>query len=134
MARAGSVIAPGPFTFLRLGFNSQNVFLPGRWSGCDSRQPHQFFQAARQHAAESPKLSSLRAARRQPAIFIWGRGRQAMHLPCKQAYVGALPTDSTISLRGTRLMHRERSHKPFEAGVIPGLATIFKGSDPARGL
>jgi len=26
-----------------------------------------------------------------------------MHLPCKQAYVGALPTDSTISLRGTRL-------------------------------
>src|SRR5439155_9340137 len=26
----------------------------------------------------------------------WGRGRQAMHLPCKQAYVGALPTDSTI--------------------------------------
>ena len=25
----------------------------------------------------------------------WGRGRQAMHLPCKQAYVGALPTDST---------------------------------------
>ena len=28
--------------------------------------------------------------------FKWGRGRQAMHLPCKQAYVGALPTDSTI--------------------------------------
>src|SRR5258705_5692323 len=54
-----------------------------------------FLQAARQHAAESPKLRSLRAARRQPAIFIWGRGRQAMHLPCKQAYMGALPTDST---------------------------------------
>ena len=29
-----------------------------------------------------------------------GRGRQAMHLPCKQAHVGALPIDSTISLRG----------------------------------
>src|SRR6266700_3863355 len=82
----------------------------------------------------SPKLSLLRAARRQPAIFIWGRGRQEMHLPCKQAYVGALPTDSTISLRGTRLKHRGRSHKPFEAGVIPAPATIFKGSDPARGL
>src|SRR5581483_8075897 len=27
----------------------------------------------------------------------WGRGRQAMHLPCKQVNVGALPTDSTIS-------------------------------------
>ena len=25
----------------------------------------------------------------------WGRGRQAMHLPCKQVDVGALPTDST---------------------------------------
>ena len=59
-------------------------------------------QAERQHAAESPKLSLLRAARRQPAIFR-GRGRQAMHLPCKQADMGALPTDSTISLRGTRL-------------------------------
>jgi hypothetical protein len=53
-------------------------------------------QAERQHAAESPKLSLLRAARRQPAIFR-GRGRQAMHLPCKQGYVGAIPTDSTIS-------------------------------------
>src|SRR6266566_3508751 len=134
MARAGSVIAPGPFTFLRLGFNSQNVFLPGRWSGCDSRQPHQFFQAARQHAAESPKLSSLRAARRQPAIFIWGRGRQAMHLPCKQAYVGALPTDSTISLRETRPMHREKPHKLLQVGVTPTPATNFQGSDPAARL
>src|ERR1051325_9673877 len=26
----------------------------------------------------------------------WGRGRQAMHLLCKQVDVGALPTDSTI--------------------------------------
>ena len=67
-------------------------------------------QAERQHAAESPKLSLLRAARRQPAIFR-GRGRQAMHLPCKQVDVGALPTDSTISLRGTRLKHREKPHK-----------------------
>src|SRR5438094_1653940 len=57
----------------------------------------------------------------------WGRGRQAMHLPCKQAYVGALPTDSTISLRGTRLKHRGRSHKPFEAGVIPAPRSHFPG-------
>ncbi len=27
--------------------------------------------------------------------FFRGRGRQAMHLPCKQVDVGALPTDST---------------------------------------
>ena len=72
-----------------------------------------------------PKLSLLRAARRQPAIFR-GRGRQVMHLPCKQVDMGALPIDSTISLRGTRLKHRGRSHKPFEAGVIPAPATNFR--------
>ena len=86
-------------------------------SGCDSRQPHQFLQAARQHAAESPKLSSLRAARRQPAVsifFIWGRGRQAMHLPCKQAYVGALPTDST-SLRPLRCGGRRLPRRSSES-------------------
>src|SRR5438552_11395259 len=55
-----------------------------------------------------------------------GRGRQVMHLPCKQAYAGALPADSTISLRGTRLKHRGRCHKPFEAGVIPAPATNFR--------
>src|ERR1043166_2736620 len=38
--------------------------IPGSRTNCS--------QAARQHAAESPKLSSLRAARRQPAIFILG--------------------------------------------------------------
>ena len=126
--------APGPFNFRGCDLTAR---IPPRHGGSPGAIPGSrtnFLQAARQHAAESPKLSLLRAARRQPAIFFWGRGRQAMHLPCKQAYVGALPTDSTISLRGTRLMHRERSHKPFEAGVIPAPATIFKGSDPARGL
>ena len=96
-------------------------------------------QAARQHAAESPKLSSLRAARRQPAIFIWGRGRQAMHLLCKQVDVGALPTGSTISLRETRPMHREKPHKLLQVGVTPTPATNYlrgaiKGSDPAARL
>src|SRR6266699_5408086 len=134
MARAGSVIAPGPFTFLRLGFNSQNVFLPGRWSGCDSRQPHQFFQAARQHAAESPKLSSLRAARRQPAIFIWGRGRQAMHLPCKQVDVGALPTDSTNFNCGENEI-QVSFISSTSVGATPTPATnIHTGSDPAARL
>src|SRR5688572_17065249 len=83
---------------------------------------------------ESPKLSLLRAARRQPAIFIWGRGRQVMHLPCKQTYVGALPTDSTISLRETRPMHREKPHKLLQVGVTPTPATNFQGRDPAARL
>lgn len=68
-------------------------------------------------------------------INSWGRGRQVMHLPCKQVDVGALPTDSTISLRGTRLKHRAKPHKLRQAGVIPAPATnIYMGSDPARGL
>src|SRR6266550_2703435 len=57
----------------------------------------------------------------------WGRGRQAMHLPCKQAYVGALPTDSTISLRETRPMHREKPHKLLQVGVTPTPATNLSG-------
>ena len=40
--------------------------------------------------------------------FAWGRGRQAMHLPCKQAYVGALPTGSTILTAG-RIRFRRAS-------------------------
>jgi len=43
--------------------------------------------------------------------FFWGRGRQAMHLPCKQIDAGALPADSTISLRETRPTHRDEPHK-----------------------
>jgi hypothetical protein len=64
-------------------------------------------------AAESPKLSLPGAAPGRLATFQfqWGRGRQGMHLPCKQAHAGALPADSTISLRGTRLKHREEPHK-----------------------
>ena len=102
--------------------------MPPRHGGSPGATPGnrtKYSQAERQHAAESPKLSLLRAARRQPAIFR-GRGRQVMHLPCKQVYMGALPMDSTISLRGTRLKHRGRSHKPFEAGVIPAPATNFR--------
>src|SRR6266567_925267 len=57
---------------------------------------------------------------------VWGRGRQAMHLPCKQGYVGALPTDSTISLRETRPMHREKPHKLLQVGVTPTPATNFR--------
>ena len=62
--------------------------------------------------------------------FAWGRGRQVMHLPCKQADVGALPTDSTISLRETRPKHREKPHKLLQVGATPTPATNFQGSDP----
>src|ERR1051325_604835 len=64
----------------------------------------------------------------------WGRGRQAMHLLCKHVDVGALPTDSTISLRETRPMHREKPHKLLRVGVTPTPATNSLGSDPAARL
>ena len=90
-------------------------------------------------AAESPKLSLPGAAPGRLANFPGGRGRQAMHLPCKQADVGALPTDSTISLRETRPMHREKPHKLLQVGVTPTPATnclrrATKVSDPAARL
>src|ERR1700722_19768986 len=73
--------------------------------------------------------------------FSRGRGRQAMHLPCKQVDVGALPTDSTNFnlLRETRPMHREKPHKLLQVGVTPTPATnclrrATKGSDPAARL
>ena len=44
-----------------------------------------------------------------------GRGRQAMHLPCKQAYVGALPIDST-SLRPLRCGGRKLPRRSSESG------------------
>src|SRR5688572_20525937 len=134
MAWAGSARSLPALLISRLWFNSRmsscQVDGPGATPGSRTNS----LQAVRQHAAESPKLSLLRAARRQPAIFIWGRGRQAMHLPCKQAYVGALPTDSAISLRETRPMHREKPHKLLQVGVTPTPATNFQGRDPAARL
>jgi hypothetical protein len=50
-----------------------------------------------------------------------------MHLPCKQAYVGALPTDSTnFQLRETRPKYREKPHKLLQVGVTPTPATILR--------
>ena len=106
---------------------------PGATPG--SRTNFHYLSRAPACAAESPKLSLPGAAPGRLAIFhSWGRGRQVMHLPCKQAHMGAVPIDSTISLRGTRLKHRGRSHKPFQAGVIPAPATIYSGGDPTAGL
>ena len=72
---------------------------PGATPG--SRTNFHYVSRAPACAAESPKLSLPGAAPGRLANFhFWGRGRQAMHLPCKQADAGALPADSTISLRG----------------------------------
>src|SRR5947209_15856609 len=58
----------------------------------------------------------------------WGRGRQAMHLPCKQAYVGSVTHRlHQFQLRETRPMHREKPHKLLQVGVTPTPATNFSG-------
>src|SRR5687767_15990804 len=124
MAWAGSVKLPA-LLISRLWFNSRmsscQVDGPGATPGSRTNS----LQVARQHAAESPKLSSLRAARRQPAISFRGRGRQAMHLLCKQVDVGALPTDSTnFELRETRSKYREKPHKFLQVGVTPSIASV----------
>ena len=41
------------------------------------------------------KTQSAWGSTKAACQFFRGRGRQAMHLPCKQADAGALPADST---------------------------------------
>src|SRR2546428_13048889 len=54
-----------------------------------------FPQAARQIARQSLQNSVGSGQHRGGAPISWGRGRQVMHLPCKQVDEGALPSDST---------------------------------------
>ena len=69
-------------------------------------------------------------------IFTRGRGRQGMHLPCKQAHAGALPADSTslrsLGLRPGRPFYRSvaqslerRAWDPEVAGENPAAPTSF---------
>ena len=87
-----------------------------------------FLQAARQHAAESPKLSLLRAARRQPAIFILGSWQTSNALALQASLCGSVTHRlHQFQLRETRPMHREKPHKLLQVGVTPTPATIFPG-------
>src|SRR5207247_5327017 len=126
MAWAGSARSLPALLISRLWFNSRmsscQVDGPGAIPGSRTNSS----QVALQHAAESPKLSLLRATRRQPAIFIWGRGRQAMHLLCQQGYVGAFTHRlHQFQLRETRPMHREKPHKLLQVGVTPIIQSTF---------
>src|SRR5450756_907797 len=61
--------------------------------------------------------------------FSWGRGRQAMHLPCKQADVGALPTDSTILIAG-RMSIQASLISSASVGATPTPATTAYAGSP----
>jgi len=84
--------------------------VPRRMSRCNSRQPLQFYTgcaSARGRVSKTQltpggteaacQIENLNSKIKNP---FWGRGRQVMHLPCKQAHMGAVPIDSTISYRG----------------------------------
>ncbi len=127
MTRAGSAITPGPFNF-------RGCDLTAEWLLAREHVRAQFPATAPSYicrapacAAESPKLRLPGAAPGRRANRLWGRGRQAMHLPCKQIDAGALPADSTISLRETRPTHRDEPHKLIQVGVTPTPATSLNG-------
>lgn len=67
-----------------------------RASGSELRMAGQFPQAARQLAQQSLQNSARSGQHRGGLPFSRGRGRQVMHLPCKQVDEGAIPSDSTI--------------------------------------
>ena len=84
--------------------------------------------------ARVSKTQSAWGSTKAACQFSWGRGRQAMHLPCKQAYVGALPTDSTIFNCGENQI-QVSFISSTSVGATPTPATnIYKGSDPAARL
>ena len=57
-----------------------------------------------------------------------------MHLPCKQAYAGALPADSTNFNCGENEIQASLISSA-SVGATPTPATnIYMGSDPAAGL
>jgi hypothetical protein len=90
------------------------------------------------------KTQSAWGSTKAACQFSRGRGRQAMHLPCKQAYAGALPADSTSLRQGFSLAcHFNCGENEIQAsfissasvGATPTPAThIYMGSDPAAGL
>src|SRR5438132_3952551 len=133
MAWAGSVKLPA-LLISRLWFNSRmsscQVDGPGAIPGSRTN----FLQAARQHAAESPKLSSLRAARRQPAIFM-GSWQTSNALALQASLCGSVTHRlHQFQLRETRPMNREKPHRLLQVGVTPTPAPIYQGSDPATRL
>lgn len=93
-------------------------------SGCSSRQSHHFLQAA--HQPVQPGFQNPAClGQHQGGLPVFGvvADKQCPCLasrPTRERY----PPTPPFWQRGTRLKHRGRSHKPFEAGVIPAPATI----------
>ena len=120
MAWAGSVKLPA-LLISRLWFNSRmsscQVDGPGATPGSRTNS----LQAARQHAAESPKLSSLRAARRQSAIFILGSWQTSNALALQASLCGSVthrlhhPSLGTQARRGFQA--KDVLHRLGEGGL-----------------
>src|SRR5438552_14301364 len=123
MAWAGSVKLPA-LLISRLWFNSRmsscQVDGPGAIPGSRTNSS----QAARQHAAESPKLSLLRAARRQPAIFHLGSWQTSNALALQASLCGSVTHRlHQFQLRETRPMLTEKPRRLLQLGGTPTPAT-----------
>lgn len=80
------------------------------------------------------KTQSAWGSTKAACQFFRGRGRQAMHLPCKQVDVGALPTDSTNFNCGENEI-QVSFISSTSVGATPTPATnIYMGSVPAARL
>ena len=91
-------------------------------------------QAEHQPRSRVSKTQLARGSTEAACQFFRGRGRQAMHLPCKQANAGALPADSTIFNCGENEIQASLISSA-SVGATPTPATnIYMGSDPAAGL
>ena len=101
--------APGPFNFRGCRPGAALIFSTCAFVSHFAAFRN-LFPISRAPAVRQSLQNSARLGRHQGGLpFFWGRGRQAKHLPCKQAHVGALPTGSTISNCGKLDQSTERS-------------------------
>src|SRR5207247_10465702 len=98
MARAGTMNTPGPFNFRGCGLTAECLLA--------REMVRVRFPAAAPFSNKSRTSLCGRVSKTQPAwggtraTCQWGRGRQVMHLPCKQVDLGGLPSDSANFKRG----------------------------------
>jgi len=107
MARAGSTKLPALYfrgcDLTAEWLFAKEVLADGHQPGAIPGDRTNFLTPSASLRDRVSKTPSAWGSTKAACQFSWGRGRQAMHLPCKQADAGALPADST-SLR--RLLQR----------------------------
>ena len=115
---------PGATPGSRTSLRSSSYDVAGQSSLFKLRSPNRSPHAERQLAQPSLQNSVCSGQHRGGLPFSRGRGRQVMHLPCKQVDAGALPADSTISLCGENEIQASFISSA-SVGATPTPATIL---------